>query len=436
MAHPRERSPFDRSMSRRDFLRRSAGTAFALSSAGAFLAACGHASNPNFVPSAGPTGSSGGTPSPTGLPFPLARRDNPVTWPIYDDNPPIAAGLQPETNATLKIYNWEDYLWPRIAKNFGKEFDCKVEISTFPDYQTGIATIQSAQIDYDVYFPDPSILGKLIYGKLIKPLTLDYIPNLKNQWTQLQSPFYDVGSRYSVPYTIYTTGVAWRNDKVSEDIPSMANPYEIMWDDKYKGKIRLLDDYRESLGMALLKNGLTDLNTEKVDDIELAKNDLLKMLDLVNVKLDVSDYTNIPEGVSWINQAWSGDMISAQYYLAAGVSTDDLSYWYPPQGGGAVGSDNIVVLNTGKNPVLVHLFLNYMLDKTNAFDNFYNFVGYQPPQSNINPDSLVSDEVIPKNLATTVVRPEDFDNGYTYLELSPTGDALWNSAFQEFSAGA
>jgi spermidine/putrescine transport system substrate-binding protein len=129
-------------------------------------------------------------------------------------------------------------------------------------------------------------------------------------------------------------------------------------------------------------------------------------------------------------------MISAQYYLAAGVSTDDLSYWYPPQGGGAVGSDNIVILNTGKNPVLAHLFLNYMLDKTNAFDNFYNFVGYQPPQSNINPDSLVSDEVIPKNLATTVVRPEDFDNGYTYLELSPTGDALWNSAFQEFSAGA
>jgi hypothetical protein len=70
MAHPRERSPFDRSMSRRDFLRRSAGTAFALSSAGAFLAACGHASNPNLVPSAGPTGSSGGTPSPTGLPVP------------------------------------------------------------------------------------------------------------------------------------------------------------------------------------------------------------------------------------------------------------------------------------------------------------------------------------------------------------------------------
>jgi len=432
MAHPRERWSYRRSLSRREFLRRSAGSAFALSSAGAFLAACGKASNPTFVPSVGPTGS-GGSASPSGLPFPLARKDNPVTWPIYDDNPLIQSGLQPETNATLKIYNWEDYLWPRIAKNFGKEFGCEVEISTFPDYQTGISTIQTAQVDYDIYFPDPSILGKLIFGKLVKPLNLDYIPNLKNQWLQLQSPFYDVGSQYSVPYTIYTTGVAWRNDKVSEDIPSMSNPYESMWDAKYKGKIRLLDDYRESIGMALLKNGITDLNTENPADIELAKNDLLEMVDLVNVKLDVSDYTNIPEGTSWINQAWSGDMISAQYYLPTSVPVEALSYWYPPQGGGAVGSDNLVVLNTGKNPVLAHMFLNYMLDQKNAFDNFYNFVGYQPPQSNIDPDRLVSEGVIPKNLDTTVVRPEDFDKGYTYLELSPTGDALWNSAFLEFS---
>jgi hypothetical protein len=43
--------------------------------------------------------------------------------------------------------------------------------------------------------------------------------------------------------------------------------------------------------------------------------------------------------------------------------------------------------------------------------------------------------VIPKNLETTVVKPEDFDKGFVYLELSPDGDDLWHGAYQEFAAG-
>jgi hypothetical protein len=82
------------------------------------------------------------------------------------------------------------------------------------------------------------------------------------------------------------------------------------------------------------------------------------------------------------------------------------------------------------------MFINFLLDNTNAFDNFYNLTGYQPPLNSIDAAGLVSDEVIPENLATTVVRPEDFDKGYWYLELSPAGDALWHNAYQEFAAGS
>jgi spermidine/putrescine transport system substrate-binding protein len=431
MAHPRERSIFQRPVSRRDFLRQSAGAAVLLSGAGVLLEACGRASNPD-VGLGGPT--SGGSGSP--LPFPLARPDNPVTWPIYDDNPVLASGLQPETNATLKIYNWEDYLWPRLMKDFGNEFNCKVELTTFGGVDEALAKIRTGQVDFDVYFPDPSLIGKLISAKLIRPINLDYIPNLKNVWPHLQSPFYDVGSQYTVPYVIYTTGVAWRADKVPDDIPAMANPYEIMWDPKYKGKIHIFDDYRESIGMGLLKNGMTDLNTEDPAQIEVAKQDLIKTIDAVNVTLDITDWTDLPEGRSWIHQSWSGDMVSAQYYMPKGVSADVLRYWYPPEGGGAVGQDNMVILKGGKNPVLAHHFINYLLDSQHGYDNFWNFTGYQPPFNDINPERLVSDGVVPQNLATTVVLPTNFDTGYWYLELSPAGDELWHAAYQEFAAGA
>ena len=46
-----------------------------------------------------------------------------MTWPITADNPPIASGLQPESGATLQIYNWDQYLWKKLTKDFAKQFD-------------------------------------------------------------------------------------------------------------------------------------------------------------------------------------------------------------------------------------------------------------------------------------------------------------------------
>ena len=91
--HPREPRGFDR----RQFLQRSAAAALGLSSAGTLLAACGG----DETTRAGGTGAAD-TVTPEDSPFQLARRDNPVTLPLFDDNPPIEAGLEPESGDTLK----------------------------------------------------------------------------------------------------------------------------------------------------------------------------------------------------------------------------------------------------------------------------------------------------------------------------------------------
>jgi spermidine/putrescine transport system substrate-binding protein len=429
--HPRERGGDLPGLSRRQFLRKGVEGAAAVSGLAALLAACGPASNPGGGGAVAktPTASAGAS----GLL--LARPDHPVRWPIDPDNQPIASGLTPERNATLKIYNWADYLYGKVVKDFARHYDCKVEISTFNGVDEALAKLRTGQVDFDVYFPDPSFLGRLVLGKLLRPLNLDYIPNLSNVWPSLQDPFYDRGSRYTVPYTVYTTGIGWRNDHVTEDVASMSNPYDIYWDSKYRGKIHLIDDFRETLGMTMVRRGLTDTNTEDPAVIDRARADLTQLIGLVNVKVDVNEYSDLPEGAAWIHQVWSGDMVSAQYYLPKGVPVEALSYWYPPQGGGVIGSDNIAVLRGAKNPVLAHLFLDWMLDDKNAYSNFVDFVGYQPPMNDIDPDRLVSDGVVPANLRSVVVRPEDFDRGHALLELSPRGDALWHEAYQEFQAG-
>ncbi len=434
--HPRERRA-PRVWSRRDFLKRSAQASLAVGGAGALLAACGHASEgPPPVAGISPSGSisaNGGQSS--GLPYPLARPNSPVTWDVYDDNQAIAPGLNAEKGATLQLFNWADYIWKKTVSEFAAKYDCKVQITTFDNTDEFLSKMRAGDVPYDVCWPTPDMMGKLVTAKLIQPVNHSYIPNLGNVWPSLQDPFYDKGSLYTVPYTIYSTGIAYRTDHVHTPPSQMSSPYQIFWDSAYKGKTFILDDYRETTAMVLLKHGVTDVNTGDPTALNAAKQDLLAMIPATNVKYDVDDYTEIPEGGAWVHQGWSGDMISAQYYLPKGVPLSVIGYWFPQDASGVIGSDIIAIPKSAKNPVLAHLFLNYMLDNKVAYANFYNFNGYQPPLNSIDVDKLLGDAV-PQSLPDAIVRPEDFDRGYQLLELAPTIDALWHSIWQEFQAGA
>jgi spermidine/putrescine transport system substrate-binding protein len=412
--HPREPR-----YGRREFIQRSAAGAFALSSLGTLLSACG--------------GSDEGTFKPPELQ--LSRPDKPVTHPLFDDNAAIASGLDPESG-TLRVYNWNGYLWPRLLKNFGKEYGVKTELSTFSTMDEAIAKISSGAVDFDVFFPTPDRISRLVIGKSLQPLNHDYLPNLaKSVWPSLRDPFYDKGSLYTVPYTIYTTGIGYRADKIDAKPETLSNPYEIYWDERNKGKLYLLDDSREAIVHMLLKNGITDPNTEDPEHIELAKNELKSLIGAANVKLSTDDYTNVPEGKAWVHQMWSGSAVSAQWYLPEGTGPDALGYWFPEDGKGPVGNDMIAIPRSARNPVLAHHFLNYLLDEKHGYDNFANYVGYQPPFTSLDPDRLVTDEVVPANLRTAVVRESDFDTGYFQGELTPAGAKLWQNAWAEFKAG-
>jgi len=421
--HPRQSAGF----SRRDFLQRSAVGALGLTSLGPLLAACG-GENGNGN---GNGGGNGGSGEPELL---LARPDSPVEWPLFDDNPPIESGLEPE-NGTLRIYNWNAYLWPRLLRQFEKEYGVKVELTTFTTADEATAKLISGAVDFDVYFPTPDRLGRLVLGKILQPLNLDYVPNLANVWPSLQDPFYDQGSRYTVPYTIYTTGIGYRADEIAEPPETFDNPYDVYFDERNRGKTFLLDDSREAIAHMLLRAGVNDVNSEDPAAIEAAKAELITLIDAVNVKLSTDDYTYIPEGRATVHQAWSGSLISAPYYLPEGLGPEVLGFWFPEDGRGSIGNDMIAIPKSAQNPVLAHHFVNYVLDEKHGYDNFVNFVGYQPPFTSIDPDRLVTEEIVPPNLESVVVRESDFDVAYFLAELSPAGANLWQNAWAEFKAG-
>ena len=94
----------------------------------------------------------------------------------------------------------------------------------------------------------------------------------------------------------------------------------------------------------------------------------------------------------------------------------------------------MVVLAQGSNPVAAHFFINYLLDPKVAAKNFA-FIGYQPPQKSINPNELVADGFLPKNLSTATVLPRYFTEGVRLLQLPAAADTAYHDIWQEFKAG-
>jgi spermidine/putrescine-binding protein len=137
----------------------------------------------------------------------------------------------------------------------------------------------------------------------------------------------------------------------------------------------------------------------------------------------------------YLHHSWSGDLLAgAFYYMPTGTPPDVLSYWWP-EAGGVVQNDFLAVTRAAESPVLAHMFLNFLLEETVAYENFTQFNGYVPPQNGIDAESLVSEGLIPETLAPAVVRPDQFLANQELLQLTVEGERLWDQAWSAFRAG-
>jgi spermidine/putrescine transport system substrate-binding protein len=351
--------------------------------------------------------------------------------PIYPDNKPIASGLKPE-KGPLQFYNWQEYINQKVVNSFEKKYGVSVQISTFTTLDEAIAKIQSGAVQYDLFVPETPDLEQLVVGKVLAPLNLDYIPNLEaNVWPALVNPWYDYGSQYTVPYTVYTTGIAWRTDKLPNFNPEhYSNPWSSMWEQgpKISGLVGMLDDQHDGLALGLLRNGVTDVNTENANQINAAASSISDLVSKANLKFDTNEYQQLADGALWLHQAWSGDVAAIPYYTPKGVPPTAFAYWWPTDGRGPIDNDMMSVVRGGKNPVLAHLFLNHVLDVEQAFSNF-SYISYQQPLNAMTPAAVVKRGLVAPNLRNTLIEEAQFKTGLVSGPLSTNGATLWENAW-------
>jgi spermidine/putrescine transport system substrate-binding protein len=425
--HPRENwdpRTGRRLYSRREFLWRAGALGVSLPAMASILSACG----------GGDTG--------TATEVLIGTPTNPVTQPLFDDNPAIESGL-PVEEGPLRIYNWEAYINPDTLVAFEEATGVKVEVSTYYNESEALGKLTSGEVQFDIWLPVSNTVAKSVAGQLLQPLNKDYITNLGNVWPELADPYYDKGSQYTVPYVVYQTGIAWRDDMVdAADIQGVANPWDAFWNPAYRGMTGLYDDWQETLSIAMFRAGVDDPSKATDEELAAASESLKELVDLVDIRYTIDGaYTGLPETRFGLHSAWSGDIVNAQYYFPEGGDPGVLRYLWPANAEGstvrgAIANDTLAILKGAEHPVLAHKFIDFMLDADNALGNF-SWLGYQPPQTSIDPETLVADGYVPENLSTAIIRQGDvnLERAYVHVQLEPEVEATWTQAFASALGG-
>ena len=111
------------------------------------------------------------------------------------------------------------------------------------------------------------------------------------------------------------------------DEDAAAQGWDALWNSDYAGAISLYNSYGDTIAVAILRSGSLDVNTSD-PLIDEAKNAILETINENEARLTINGvYAKLPAGDFTVAEAWSGDIVGAQWYLPKDTGTDVLGYW-------------------------------------------------------------------------------------------------------------
>ncbi len=278
----------------------------------------------------------------------------------------LLTACQQDERVVLNVYNWGDYIDESVIQEFEKKYNIRVNYDTFSTNEDMYVKIKAGGADYDVLFPSDYMIERMIKEDMLHKLDLTNIPNYQYIEDQFKNLEYDPHNEYSVPYFWGTVGIIYNKTMVDEPITS----WRILWDQKYRKQILMLDSQRDSIGVALKMLGY-DMNTRDLDELEAAKQALIeqKPLVLAYVGDDVKD--KMIAGEAALAVVWSGDAVYMKW------ENPDLEYVIPQEGSN-FWVDAMVIPKTSKHKAEAELFINFMCDPEIAYKNA-DYIGYSSP---------------------------------------------------------
>ena len=291
------------------------------------------------------------------------------------------AGCGNSDRLELNVYNWGEYIadgsegqldtiaafedW--YEETYGEKV--KVNYSTFTSNEDMYSKLSSGAVSYDVIFPSDYMVERMIKEELLLPLDFENIPNYEYIDEDFKGLYYDPDNTYSIPYTYGIVGITYDANVVDE---ADAVGWDLLWNDKYAGRILQFNNSRDAFGTAAYKLGI-DANSENKADWDTAYDELLKQRPLVYSYVMDEVFNIMESGEASICAYYNGD-----YFLMKDAQAEnvDLKFYYPEPTNFFV--DAMCIPACCENKELAEIFINYMLSEEPAIANA-EYIFYSTP---------------------------------------------------------
>ncbi len=324
-----------------------------------------------------------------------------------------------DDTVTINVYNWGQYISDGtdgaidVNKAFTEATGIEVNYMTFDSNETMYTKLKTGGSSYDVIIPSDYMVGRLIDEGMLMELDFNNIPNYQYVGEGYKNTDYDPENKYSVPYTWGTVGVIYNSKYVDE---ADTGSWDLMWNEKYSGKILMFSNPRDAFGIAELKLGYSISTTDRAE-LDAAAEALRQQKPVVQDYVMDQIFTTLEHEEAWIGAYYAGD------YLMMAQENPDLKFYFPEEGFNKF-IDAMCIPTCCQNKAAAEAYINFLCDPEISGQNL-DYLGYSTPID------AAKEYMDPEVASSPIAYPdvETLKKGQTFLfldaETNQYMDSLW-----------
>lgn len=282
-----------------------------------------------------------------------------------------------DDDVTLYVYNWGQYISEGdedsidVIAEFEKKYpNIHVKYSTFDSNEIMYSKLVGGGITVDVVVPSDYMVGRMRQEGMLQELNYDNIPNAKYIDANFRGMGFDPEDKYSVPYTWGTVGIIYNSKYVDE---ADVTGWELLWNEKYAGKILMFDNSRDAFGIAEFLLGYS-INTTDEAELKAAADKLAEQKPVVQQYVMDQIFDAMENEEAWIAPYYAGD------YLMMVEENPDLKFYRPAHQGFNVFTDSLCIPTCAQSKEAAETFINFLIDPEISAQNL-DYLGYSVPAS-------------------------------------------------------
>jgi putrescine transport system substrate-binding protein len=295
----------------------------------------------------------------------------------------IAASFAaPAQERVVNVYNWTDYVDPKVLEDFSRETGIRIVYDTYDNNEIVETKLLAGRSGYDIVAPSGPFLSRLIKAGAFQKIDRARLPNAFAIWPEIAQRLavHDPGNQHAVNYMWGTTGIGINVAKVREALGANAplNSWDLIMKPEFASKlagcgIHMLDAPEDIIPGVLNYLGLNP-DSKAEADIRRAADALFRIRTHVR-KFHSSEYINaLANGEICMAVGYSGDILQARKRAEEAKNNIEIQYIIPKEGA-LMWFDSFAIPADARNVDEAHAFVNYMLRPDIAARNS-NFVNY------------------------------------------------------------